>query len=160
MIVQPSQVYGPGDHSTFGGQLSQAAAGTLPYRALETLGTGLIHVDDLAAGILAALDGGRVGEAYVLTGPCVRMKEVIALAAAADGKRPPRLLLPTTLLRLLARLPASVAVALGSPPNAREVLSASDGVTYWATSAKAERELGFRSRSLKEGFAQVFGRPA
>lgn len=158
VIVQPSQVYGPGDHSTFGGQLLQAAAGTLPYRALESLGAGLIHVDDLAAGILAALDRGRVGEAYVLSGPSVRMKEAIALAAAAGGKRPPRLLLPTALLRLLAHLPASVAVALGSPPNAREVLSASDGVTYWATSAKAERELGFRSRSLEEGFAQVYGR--
>lgn len=158
VIVQPSQVYGPGDHSTFGSQLAQAAAGTLQYRALESLGLGLVHVDDLAAGIVAALDRGRIGEAYILSGSTLRLKEAIELAAAAGGRRPPRMKLPTGLIRLLARLPASVAVAAGSPPNVREVLTASDDVTYWATAAKAERELGFHARSVEEGFAQVFGR--
>jgi nucleoside-diphosphate-sugar epimerase len=158
VIVQPGQVYGPGDHSSFGAQLAQAAAGTLQYRALESLGLCVVHVEDLAAGIVAALDRGRVGEAYVLAGPAVRLKEAIAAAAAAGGHRPPRFVFPTPVLRLLAMLPASVAVALGSPPNAREVITVSDGVTYFASAAKAERELGFRSRSVEEGFAQVFGR--
>ncbi|MFN8621525.1 MAG: NAD-dependent epimerase/dehydratase family protein [Chloroflexota bacterium] len=157
VIVQPSQVYGPGDHSTFGGQLAQAAAGTLSFRAFESMGVGVVHVDDLAAGILAALDRGRVGEAYVLSGPRARFGEALAAAARAGGKKLPRVVLPTVLLRVLAILPASVAVALGSPPNAREVLSASAGVTYFASSAKAERELGFRARSIEDGFREVFG---
>ena len=34
-----------------------------------TSGIGLVHVDDLAAGIVAALDRGPVGRSYVLSGP-------------------------------------------------------------------------------------------
>jgi len=85
VIVQPSQVYGAGDHSAFGAQLAQAAAGTLQYRALESLGLCVVHVEDLAAGIVAALDRGRLGEAYVLAGPALRMKEAIAAAEAAHA---------------------------------------------------------------------------
>ena len=54
VIVLPSQVYGPGDHSSIGEQLSQANAGKLPYRALDDVGLGFVHVDDLASGIVAA----------------------------------------------------------------------------------------------------------
>ena len=38
-----------------------------------SVGVGLVHVDDLAAGIVAALDGGVVGESYVLSGPVTRL---------------------------------------------------------------------------------------
>ena len=40
---------------------------------------------------------------------------------------------------------------IGFPPNLREAISASDGVTYWATDAKARRELGFSPRTLEQG---------
>jgi dihydroflavonol-4-reductase len=61
VIVMPSQVYGPGDHSGFGEQLRLAFEGRLRYRAVDDVGVNLVHVDDLAAGIVAALDRGRVG---------------------------------------------------------------------------------------------------
>src|SRR5580765_1462833 len=59
VIVLPSQVYGPGDRSSFGEQLQLASTGRLRYRALDDVGVGLLHVDDLAAGIMAALDRGE-----------------------------------------------------------------------------------------------------
>jgi hypothetical protein len=40
---------------------------------------------------------------------------------------------------------------LGQPPNIRELVSASDGVTYWASDAKAREELGYRPRGLADG---------
>jgi hypothetical protein len=43
--------------------------------------------------------------------------------------------------------------------NLREVVSSSAGVTYWATSEKAERELGFHARDLESGFRDTFGGP-
>ena len=55
----PGQVYGPDDHSELGEQLAAAYQGTLRYIALTTVGVGLVHVDDLADGIVAALDRGR-----------------------------------------------------------------------------------------------------
>jgi nucleoside-diphosphate-sugar epimerase len=36
-------------------------------------------------------------------------------------------------------------------PNLRELIAAADGVTYWATDAKARAELGYEPRSLSEG---------
>ena len=158
VIVQPCQVYGPGDHSSVGSQLAAAAAGRLKYRAFDTLGIAIAHVEDVAAGVAAALDRGRLGESYVLAGPCLRFRELTEAAARAGGVRAPRLVLPTAAIRLLSHMGPRIAEAAGSPPNVREVISASDGVTYWATAAKAERELGFRARTMDEGFTQVFGR--
>jgi nucleoside-diphosphate-sugar epimerase len=148
----PSQVYGPGDHSGFGEQMRLANEGRLPYRALDGVGVGLVQVDDLAEGIVAALDRGRVGESYVLSGPRTTMRDAVRMAAGLAGRRVPRLRLPTGLVRLMAPLGGRI-----GQPNLREVISASDGVTYWASSAKAERELGFRPRSIESGLRDTFG---
>jgi nucleoside-diphosphate-sugar epimerase len=152
VIVMPSQVYGPGDHSGFGEQMRLANEGRLPYRALDGVGVGLVQVDDLAEGIVAALDRGRVGESYVLSGPRTTMRDAVRMAAGLAGRRVPRLRLPTGLVRLMAPLGGRI-----GQPNLREVISASDGVTYWASSAKAERELGFRPRSIESGLRDTFG---
>ena len=151
VIVMPSQVYGPGDPSQFGGQLAQAHAGKLPYRVLDGVGIGLVHVDDLAAGIVAALDRGEVGRSYVLSGPTTTLAEAIDVAATIGGRKPPGLRLPTGLLRALA--PAG---ALVGQPNIRELISASSGVTYWATGARAESELGFKARTIEDGLRDTF----
>lgn len=161
VIALPSGVYGPGDHSQAGEQLERAYRGSLRYRALDDVGLSWVHVDDVAAGIVAALDGGRVGESYVLAGPPHRMRSAVATAARLGGRRPPRLRVPTRLLGGLApvatRLPAGLLERAGAPPNLAEVVSASDGVTYWASSAKAQRELGFRARDLETGLRNTFG---
>jgi len=152
VIVLPSQVYGPGDHSGFGEQMRLASEGRLPYRALDEVGVGLVHVDDLAGGIVAALDRGTLGEAYVLSGPRTTLGEAVVVAARLAGRRPPRLRLPTGLLRAMAPLGRFI-----GRPNLRELISASDGVTYWAPSDKAERELGFRPRAIETGLRDTFG---
>jgi len=48
VIVQPGQVYGPGDHSAVGANFRALAEGRLRYRAFESLGLNLVHVGDLA----------------------------------------------------------------------------------------------------------------
>jgi dihydroflavonol-4-reductase len=125
-IVQPGTVYGPNDHSAIGIQLEQAFRGTLPYRAAEDVGVTPVHVDDLAAGIVAALDHGRIGESYVMAGRAMRQAEALAIAARAGGHRLPRLRVPTRLLRSIAplasRLPAALTARFGVPPNVNEVV--------------------------------------
>jgi len=153
VIVLPSQVYGPGDHSEVGEQLRQAAAGRLRYAALDDAGLGFVHVEDLAMGIVAALDVGTAGESYVLSGPTVRLREAVGIAAAIGGHAPPRLRIPTGILRTLARMGGLI-----GRPGLREIISAGAGVTYWASAAKAHRELGFSPRGLEEGFRDTFSR--
>jgi len=152
VIVMPSQVYGPGDHSAVGDQLRLAWQGRLPYRALDGVGFGLVHVDDLAAGIVAALDRGRAGESYVLSGPSTTLGGAAALAARLNGKRLTPIRVPTGLLRLMAPVGFLVGQA-----NLREVVAAADGVTYFGSSAKAEAELGFQARSIEQGLRDTFG---
>jgi dihydroflavonol-4-reductase len=152
IIVLPSQVYGPGDRSGFGEQLHQAHAGKLSYRALDDVRIGLVHADDLAAGIVAAFDRGRIGESYNLSGPATSLGEAVAVAARLGGHRAPRLKVPNRLLRTIAPLGKLV-----GQPNLGEVVTASAGVTYLFSSAKAGAELGFRARDIETGFRDTFG---
>jgi hypothetical protein len=73
------------------------------------------------------------------------------------GRRPPRLSIPNAVLRIGSRLSPNGGALLGVPPNLREIVSAADGVTYWASSAKAVAELGFMPRSLEVGLRDAFG---
>lgn len=152
VIVLPSQVYGPGDHSGFGDQLRQANAGKLAYRAVDDVGVGLVHVDDLAAGIVAAFDYGELGRAYILSGPTTTLKEAIEIAARIGGRRPPGLRIPTLMLRAMAPFGRLI-----GQPNLREVIAASAGVTYWASAARATNELGFAPRDVETGLRDTFG---
>lgn len=151
VIVQPGGVYGPGDRSSVGVLLEQFLAGRLPLLPFPELGVCLAHVDDVAAGILAALDRGRVGEAYVLSGPVTTMREAIGTVASLTGRRPPRGALPTALLKALIPIGPLVGKLMNQPPNLRELISSADGVTFWASHEKATRELGYAPRGLEEG---------
>jgi dihydroflavonol-4-reductase len=151
LIAMPGTVYGPGDHSAIGQQLEQAYRGRLRYRVLDDLGTSLVHVDDEADGILRVLDRGRVGESYILAGPRQRLRDALELAARLGGHRLTALRIPTAALRLSAPLGPLLGGRGGLPANLAEVISAGSGVTYWASSAKAERDLGFRARDLERG---------
>jgi dihydroflavonol-4-reductase len=151
VIVQPGVIYGPGDHSEVGGQLDRAARGKLAFVSFPDLGMNAVFVDDVVEGILLAHDRGRVGESYVIGGEITRMRDLVAAAARAAGRKPPRLTMPTPLMRPLVPFGPLVGRMMGTAPNLRELISASDGVTYWASDDKARRELGYAPRSLDEG---------
>ncbi|MDL2334656.1 MAG: NAD-dependent epimerase/dehydratase family protein [Chloroflexota bacterium] len=157
VTVQPVQVYGPHDHSAVGGQLAAAYAGQLPYLALASVGLAFVHVDDLADGIVAALIRGRIGQSYVLGGAPVRLRDALAIAAKAGRHSLPRLTLPTRGLRLIALLHRRGINLAGAPSGLTESIDAGDNVTYWASSAKAIKELGFDSRPLEQGIAATYG---
>lgn len=155
VIVQPGGVYGPGDTSSIGVLLDQFLAGRLPLLPFPELGICLSHVEDVAAGILLALDEGRTGEAYVLSGPATTMREAIGVVAELTGRKAPRYALPTPLLKALTPIGPLIGRAMGQPPNLRELISSADGVTFWASHEKASRELGYAPRSLEEGLRQT-----
>jgi dihydroflavonol-4-reductase len=157
VIVQPGTVYGAGDHSGIGAQLKAAYDGTARFIAFASTGISATHVDDIAGGIVAAFDRGRLGEAYLLTGTNIRLGEAMRIAARAAGRKPPRLSIPNVVLRLGSRLSPNGGALLGVPPNLREVVSAADGVTYWGSNAKAAAELGFAPRNLEVGVRDAFG---
>ncbi len=157
VIAMPGTVYGRHDHSGVGTQLKGAFDGTLPYVALGGVGVSPVLVDDVAAGILAALDRGGLGESYILGGRNMRLREAMAIAAEAGSKRLPRVSIPDAVLRVGARLAPNAGGSFGLPPNLTEIMRASAGVTYWGNSAKAARDLGYVPRDLEIGARDAYG---
>ena len=155
VIVQPGGVYGPEDHSALGTTISQFVDGKLPMLPFPDLGMNLVHVDDVAAGVLLALEKGEVGEAYVLGGQITTMREAIDTVGKLAGRKPPRMTMPTGLLKLLTPIGPLVGKLMGQPPNLGELISSADGVTFWARHDKAIKELGYSPRSLEPGLRET-----
>ena len=123
VIVQPGGVYGPDDHSAIGSQINQFLDGKMPLMAFPDLGMNMVHVDDVAAGILLALDKGKPGEAYVLGGEITTMREMIATVGRVADTKPPTRSFPTPLLKALTPVGPLVGKVMDQRPNLRELIS-------------------------------------
>jgi dihydroflavonol-4-reductase len=157
VIVQPGGVYGPDDHSALGNQINQFLAGRMPMIPFPDFGMNLVHVEDVAAGVLLALDKGKIGEAYVLGGQISTMRELVETIAKVSGRRAPKRAMPTPLLKALTPIGPVVGKVMGLPPNLSELISSGDGVTFWARHDKAMSELGYSPRGLEQGLRDTLG---
>jgi nucleoside-diphosphate-sugar epimerase len=83
------------------------------------------------------------------------MGELVDRAAAAAGRKAPRATMPTPLIKASAPLGRFVGPMMGFPPNLRELIRSSDGVTYYAHDDKARQDLGYTSRPLDDGLRET-----
>jgi dihydroflavonol-4-reductase len=151
VIVNPSTPIGPCDvkPTPTGRMIVEAAAGRMP--AFVDTGLNMVHVDDVAAGHLMALERGRIGERYILGGQNASLAEILASVAALMGRRAPRIKLPRG-----AVVPVALASEFAARWTGREPMVTMDGLRlsknrmYFITT-KAERELGYRARPYVEG---------
>jgi dihydroflavonol-4-reductase len=155
VIVQPGGVYGPGDHSELGNMIDQAATGKLKMLMFPETGFNLVHVEDVADGILLAYDKGETGQSYVLGGQISKMRELVEKVSEIAGRKAPTRELPPALMKMAIPIGPLVGKALGFPPNLRELIRTSDGVTFWAKDDKARRELGYAPRDMDTGLRQT-----
>jgi dihydroflavonol-4-reductase len=155
VIVQPGGVYGPGDHSELGNMIDQTRTGKLKMLMFPGLGFNLVHVEDVADGILLAHDRGEAGQAYVLGGEISTMGKLVEKVSALSSRKPPTRELSPTLMKLAIPIGPVVGKMLGFPPNLAELIKSSDGVTYWASDEKARRELGYAPRDLDTGLRET-----
>jgi nucleoside-diphosphate-sugar epimerase len=155
VIVQPGGVYGPGDHSEIGNIIDQTRSGKLKMLMFPETGFNLVHVDDVAQGILLAHASGNIGESYVLGGEISTMGDLIRKVADISGRDAPSRTMPASLMKMAIPMGPVVGKMMGFPPNLRELIRTSDGVTYWATDEKARRELGYAPRDMETGLRQT-----
>ncbi len=152
IIVNPSAPTGPRDikPTPTGRMIARAAAGRVP--AYVDTGMNIVHVDDVAEGHLLAFSKGKVGERYILGGRNMTLGEILAAIAAEAGRKPPRVQLPHALV-----MPVAWAGELWARLTGGEPFATVDGVRMamkkmFYSSAKAERELGYRARPAEEAF--------
>jgi dihydroflavonol-4-reductase len=150
VIVLPSTPIGPRDikPTPTGRIVVEAAAGRIP--AFVDTGLNLVHVDDVAAGHILALERGRVGERYILGGQNASLRQLLADIAALTGRRAPTLGLPRAPLYPLAFAAEGLARLTGREPMVtRDALDMAAHRMFF-TSAKAERELGYEARPYQK----------
>jgi dihydroflavonol-4-reductase len=155
LIAQPGAVYGPGDTSEIANIIDQTRTGKMHLFLFPDFVVSYVHVDDLAAGLLAVLDRGTIGQSYILGGENADMRTLVTTVAELSNRRPPRGTLPTGLIKLATPIGPLVGKVLGFPPNLSELIRTSDGVRIAMTSAKAETQLGYTWRPLREGLQQT-----
>jgi dihydroflavonol-4-reductase len=144
IVVNPAEVYGPGD--TLG-----TAANLIDFvRSTPVLvcrgGTSVVHVDDVARGILAALQRGRPGERYILGGENLTIRQLAELCLELVGRRTLVVTVPNTAARIASRV--AIRLHIPVPYNAHVVPYAT---RYWfVDNGKARRELGVTFRDARE----------
>jgi dihydroflavonol-4-reductase len=155
VIVLPSTPIGPRDvkPTPTGRIVIEAALGRIP--AFVDTGLNLVHVDDVAHGHILALERGAVGERYILGGQNASLRELLADIANLSGRKAPTVNLPRAPLYPLAFAAEAVAQLTGKEPFVtRDALDMAAHHMFF-TSAKAERELGYRARPYREALSDA-----
>jgi dihydroflavonol-4-reductase len=150
VVVNPTETYGPDDHEWVTAGALRDALRTWPALAVQG-GTSVAHVEDVAEGIVAALEKGRAGQRYILGGENLTVREILRTAVEAAGSRRPVVLLPEWLVRAVSRACMALHV---SPPILPDLIGYA--TRFWFMDCtKARRELGYRSRPAAETIRSV-----
>jgi farnesol dehydrogenase len=159
VTVYPGVVYGPGE-MTDANLIVKMIADHLHGRMPGLIGPGdrrwsYVFVDDVARGHALALERGARGQRYFLCGENATLVELFAKLQELTGVAAPRRHIPYPAASALGGLMYLWAELTGHPPQLthREV-----GVfrEHWSySSAKAERELGYRVTPLLEGLRKT-----
>lgn len=151
-VVNPGAVFGPAPRpSNTTRFLARIARGGLgPFAPPGSL--SVVGVDDVAEGLLLALERGRAGRRYLLTDENLLHRELFELAAAELGARAPRWTLPVPVWRAAVAGAAALdrvrRLELATPQALRLL-----GVHYRFDSSRAREELGWSPRPFAEVLA-------
>jgi dihydroflavonol-4-reductase len=116
------------------------------FPAYVETGLNLVDVREVARGHILAFERGRAGERYILGGENFTLKQVLDKLAALTGLPSPKVRLPIAVAMVAGVFDACVTGFLLN----REPRVTPDSVRMarkkmWASSAKAERELGYKA---------------
>jgi dihydroflavonol-4-reductase len=158
VIVNPSAPMGPRDikPTPTGRIIVDAASGRMP--AYVDTGLNVVHVDDVGAGHLLALERGRVGDRYILGGTNVTLKEILCVVANLTGRAPPRIRLPHSFAFSVACLSEAWAHLVSKKePRATLIGVRLARKKMFFSIEKAKRHLGFNPRPMEEALRDAVG---
>ena len=149
-VVHPSGILGPNDHAL--GETTrtvlQIIKGEMPMGMQGSF--NLCDVRDLAAGTIAAIDKGRVGECYILANEPVTLKEMCEMIRRECTAKKISIYLPLGLANMIAKMLEKQAEKTGKKPLMTTFsvynLARNNVFDY----SKAQRELGYTTRPYQE----------
>jgi dihydroflavonol-4-reductase len=147
--VRPGEVYGPDDrdHVTCGTLIDFARSWPV---VICRGGVSIVHVDDVADGILRVFAAARPpGARYLLAGESLSLRQLASLSIELLGRRAPIVTVPRPLLRAATRAAARLGIPV--PWNAKAVPYAT---RFWFVDARrSAAQLGMSFRSARDTLA-------
>jgi dihydroflavonol-4-reductase len=149
IIVCPSAPLGPGDvkPTPTGRIVSEAIRGAMP--AYVETGLNIAHVEDVAAGHLAAMAQGQIGERYILGGENLTLCDLLTEISRLTGRPAPRFKLPPGPLMPLAYANEWGARLMGYEPFLHCDSLKMSRTRMFFDDRKARRELGYATRPAR-----------
>lgn len=156
VIVNPTSAIGPPDPkpSLLGKAIIDIYKGFIPF--VIQGGFDFCDVRDIAYGAVKAMEKGRKGEAYLLSGHYHSIKELADLVMEAKNSKKRLAELPLYMANIAFPFVKFYSWLTKSPPvfDKTYIDILQDGNKN-VSSAKAETELGFKSRDLKESVEDI-----
>lgn len=155
VIVNPSTPIGPRDikPTPTGRIIVDAVQGFMP--AYVDTGLNIAHVEDVAMGHWLAFEKGKIGERYILGGENLDLSEILAIIADLVGRAPPSIKLPREILFPLAYLAETMARFTSKEPLVTVDALRMAKKKMFFSSAKADRELGYKARPARLAIADA-----
>lgn len=159
VIVNPPRVYGPGVESE-----SNAVTKLVRFyingkwKILPGDGkrTGsYVHVEDVVNGHVLAMQKGRSGERYILSGVNASYNDFFDKLAKASGKKVRLFPLPVWLMMVAGYAMMARTKLTGKPPLLTPKWIKKYLYDWSLDCSKAQKELGYTFRSLEEGLQQT-----
>ena len=120
------------------------------FPAYVDTGLNLVDVDEIARMHLVALERGTPGERYILGGENLTLKQILDRLAAITGLPSPTMKVPHAVAMAFALFDEAITGKLrGKEPRATVEAVRMGRKMMFASSAKAERELGLRVMSVE-----------
>ena len=150
VIACPTGVIGPFDYrGSLMGDVIRTAAEEKPTLYVDGA-YDFVDVRDVADGLIAAAEGGRRGESYILSGQKISVRYLLETVREVTGRNFFQMKIPFDLAKFAALFtPMYYSLSHAAPrftPYSLEVLRSNSNISH----AKATRELGYKPRSLYE----------
>jgi dihydroflavonol-4-reductase len=162
VIGCPTMPIGPHDHNLTppAAMLRHFLGGRVPFY-LDFI-VNLVDVRDVAAGLILAMERGRVGHRYILGGESIPLKQVLGLLAAISGRRGPFVPIPGRLAEPAAAMLEFIADHVTRRPPSGTAEGVRIALRATALSVeKARVELGYAPQpvepALRETIAYLLG---
>lgn len=149
VVINPSLLLGPGDD-----RLSSTNDVRLflkgQIKTVPSGGLNLVDVRDAAAGTVAAMRKGTVGERYLLAGENLTFREWIVHAAHVARMSHPRVQLPEPVARFGAAALRNLYPIVGKTFELDDATVRMSSLFWYCDATKARHQLGFATRPADE----------
>ncbi|HBL28917.1 MAG TPA: hypothetical protein DD490_18945 [Acidobacteria bacterium] len=159
VVVYPGVIYGRGE-LTEGNIVVRHVLDLIHGRLPALLGRperrwNYVNVEDVARGVVLALEKAAPGSRYVLGGENVRQDEFYALVGRLTGAKIPSLRMPDLVAKASGALMKGWAQLTGGTPQLTPDLVEVYRHDWAYRSARAEAELGYTWRTLEQGLTET-----